>query len=113
MATTYSWDITKLDYYDDLDGLKNVVKTVHYTCTGQNDKDMQWTMWGQVRVDTNVDPNTFINYNNLNQSIVLGWVQTTLGDVGIQNIENIINDHLVDQQNASTITQHNQNPPWV
>lgn len=70
---TYELTIKRLEYEPSLNGLSNVITHVVYECVGKNDENnMQFTQMGRCPVE---DDGTFIDYDNLTETIVKGWVE--------------------------------------
>jgi hypothetical protein len=70
--TTYNWNINTMDRLTS-DGY---VITVHYTVTAQ-DGDYNASTYGTVGYTQ--DSDTYIPYDQLTETQVVGWVQTSLG----------------------------------
>jgi len=72
MSTTYNWNINTMDRLTS-DGY---VTTVHYTVTAQ-DGDYNASTYGTVGYTQ--DSDTYTPYDQLTETQVVGWVQTSLG----------------------------------
>ena len=79
MANTYSWRINALDAKIHEDDLDNVIYTVHYTLTGQDDSEesVSASSIGTLGVQYNPE-NPFISYDDLTKEDVVGWLEDGL-----------------------------------
>ena len=74
MATTYTWRITGIDCIPQQDTNENVVSVVYWMCQADY---MNGSYTTSVERNTRIkfeSSNSFIPYNQLNQSEVLDWV---------------------------------------
>jgi len=83
MATTYTWTVNQMYTLQQPD--PNYVVNVLWTLTGV-DGTTTADIGGSSRFDSN-QSGTFIPYDQLTEAIVIGWIQTQLGEVGISNFE--------------------------
>jgi hypothetical protein len=79
MATTFKWAVGQLRTVQQPD--PNYVVTAVWTVFGQ-DGQCSGAYTGSTEFDSQ-QSSAFIPYNQLTQEIVLGWVQTALGEQGI------------------------------
>ena len=84
MATTYTWQINAMYTVQQPD--PNYVVNVIWTLKGV---DGQYTasIGGNTVFTENQEQSGFVPYNQLTESIVIGWVQESLGEQGIANYE--------------------------
>lgn len=103
MAATFTWTITAMDEYPELDGEQDVVFNVHWTCSGTQ-VDGETTYNGSVYSTQGVTVDSsepFTPYNQLTQDQVLGWIWTSGVDKDAteaavqQQIDNQINPPVV------------------
>lgn len=99
MAATFTWTITAMDEYPELDGEQDVVFNVHWTCSGVQDTYSASVYSTQA---VTVDPEEpFTPYDQLTQEQVLNWVWTSGVDKTVteaavqQQIDNQINPPVV------------------
>lgn len=99
MAITYTWAVTAMDEYPELDGEQDVVFNVHWSCSGTDGTYSSSVYSTQsVTVDSG-EP--FTPYASLTQDQVLGWVwssgvdKTAAEATVAQNIANQINPPVV------------------
>lgn len=81
--TTYTWTINAMYTVDQPD--PNYVVNVAWTLTGV-DGATTASIGGNTMFDSN-QSSTFIPYDQLTQATVIGWVQASLGEIGIANYE--------------------------
>ena len=85
MSNTYTWSIKQVDCLPTLNNQTNVVFKVYWNCQGTDGKNIVNT-FGSVEIPYN-ESNTFINYSNLTEANVIGWVKTVLGNQQVSYIE--------------------------
>jgi hypothetical protein len=98
MATTYSWQINQLDTAPQLDGLSDVVVTVHWTRIASDGK-YSASSYGAMGCQTPSDTD-FTAYPDLTQEQVESWLDEGLDvaaiDAGLDvQIENLINPPII------------------
>lgn len=74
MAVTHTWSITRLEQLNDGTG---TVTEVFYNVLSED--EISCNSSGSVRLDTDSIEN-FIQYQNLTEEILLGWVKEKLGE---------------------------------
>lgn len=111
MATTYSWKINALDAYPTKDSLADVVYGVHYSYIATSDqKDSDDNPYstdfiGVVQVG-DPDSENFTAFADLEQSTVVGWVESALD---VAAIKSSVDSALVDVITPSSVTKA---VPW-
>jgi hypothetical protein len=99
MATTYTWTVTAMDEYPELDGEQDVVFNVHWTCAGTDGTYSASVYNTQAVTVDSAEP--FTPYNQLTQDQVLNWIWTSGVDKAVteaavgQQIENQVNPPVV------------------
>lgn len=73
---TYEWKISSLDVHPSLDGLQNVVASVHWRLVASDGVNI-FENYGQVHLEP-PDPSVFIDYGQLTQEQVLEWTINTI-----------------------------------
>jgi hypothetical protein len=92
MANTYNWRINALDAKIHKDDLDNVIYTVHWSFTGQDDSEepVSASSIGTLGVQYNPEE-PFIEYDDLTKEDVVGWLESELDVEAMkQNIDNQI-----------------------
>lgn len=92
MANTYTWTINSMDTVPNLDGNKNFVVTVHWTCTGTDGKNTR-SLAGAAGFAPK-EGKTYENYSSLTQDQVISWVHDFLGDERMAEVEADITSQL-------------------
>jgi hypothetical protein len=97
--TTYTWTVTAMDCYPEVDGEADVVFTVHWTCAGVDGEYSSSVYSTQAVTVDSAEP--FTPYDQLTQDQVLNWVWTSGVDKDVteaavnQQIQNLINPPVV------------------
>jgi len=87
-------------------GQANVVCVVNWICNGTNGAQTGRLAGATSIPFVSTDP--YIPYANLTNEIVIGWVQETLGNEGINSVQSDIDGQIAAQANPQVI-----NPlPW-
>lgn len=81
MAITYSWIISQLECVPEQDGLTNVVKVVHWRMRGVEGEHVA-EVYGSVALPGPGQP--FVDYADLTQAQVAGWVESALSADQVQ-----------------------------
>lgn len=108
MSTTYTWEVTNLESFETINELTNVVSVIHWTL--QADDGVNSTaINGTVNLDA-PEANTFVNYNDLTQEQVIGWVKTKLGTTLETGYYQYLDEKLLELAKPVVITTP---LPWV
>ena len=81
MAITYKWIINQMDAHIQAEGEDNVIYTVHWTYTAQDDQDPQYTASQIGTYSLQYDPSTpFIPYadDEAFENVVISWLKDGL-----------------------------------
>ena len=115
MANFYKWTVNQMNARIEEDGNQNVIYTVHWTYTAQDDKDSQYTASQIGTYSLTYDPSTqFIPYADTPafEDYVITWLESGL-DVPVmkESLRNQIEleKHPVDED--LYFTWDNPNPP--
>lgn len=71
MATTFTWTVTRMTVYEQLDTFPNFVNKVYYSCTAE-DNGVSKTITGICELTEKDEP--YILYKDLTEGIVLDWI---------------------------------------
>lgn len=106
MATTYTWKITAMDCYPELNDLQDVVFNVHWNCVGE-DGAYSSCSYGTHALRLNSEtPHT--PYADLTEDQVLNWIWTN----GID--KDVIESNIQKQIQKQTSPQLVTSPlPWT
>jgi hypothetical protein len=105
MATTYTWTVTAMDCYPEVDNETDVVFNVHWTCAG-TDGTYNASVYSTQSVTANPDE-PFTPYADLTQEQVLGWIWAS-------GVDKDVTEAAVEQQIQNQITPPVVTPtlPW-
>jgi hypothetical protein len=99
MAATFTWTVTQMDCYPEVDGETDVVFNVFWSCLGVQDTYNGYVYGSQTVTVSSEEP--FTPYADLTQDQVLGWVwaagvDKTATEAAVQQqIDNLINPPVV------------------
>jgi len=79
MAIQYTWKIRYLESIPSENGLTNIVKNIHWTYQASTGNTVVETT-GTLEVGA-PDPSTYVPYENLTQTIIEGWLDSTVDKV--------------------------------
>jgi hypothetical protein len=100
MTLTYTWLVTGVTAASVTD-LSDVVINVRWTCAGTNENGTEGTFVGATPLKTtDIDPATFVPYDQLTEVLILSWVQPiVMNDVSYWNhINEQINKQIADKE---------------
>lgn len=112
MAVTYTWKLTSLKKTDAAN-LTNVVVGTRWECTGTDEEDNTGLFNGATTFSaTAVDPNNFVDWNNLTEEIVLSWIQDVLNRGGMDHVQAQIQKQ-IDAKKSVVQEISANNFPWI
>lgn len=103
---TYLWIIWKVECIPDLDGLKNVIKHVHWYRRAILD-DRMATIDGWSTLD-DIVPTNFVDYGSVTQEQITSWLESI---VNVPLIDKDLKD-MLDADRVDPITVE-YTPSWV
>ncbi len=103
----YSWNFNPLEVTYNLNGLVNVVNTVHWQFSGVTGSAFNQVI-GTVSLNT-PDTGSFVAYEDLTKEIVTGWVEGTLGEEKVAAISASVSSSIATQLQPVKGTM---TPPW-
>ena len=107
--TTYTWAVTAL-YTETIAGEQDYVVIANYEVVGVDDT-YSASLSNIARFSTeSVTP--FVPYEDLTETIVIGWIQDDLGVDGVSNLEACIQGQINSQINPP-VTPQNTPLPWA
>ena len=112
MAIVYSWDCKTVDCYPTKDEqgviLDDVVYNIHWRLTGTEEsegKEYSATVIGTQTVTAeDIDPDTFIPFDQLTNEIATGWCTAAMGAEQVANLESSVANQIADKINPTSIT---------
>lgn len=112
MAVVYTWDCRTVDCYPTKDEqgveLDDVVYNIHWRLTGTEEyegKTYTATVIGtQTVAADDIDPATFVPFNELTNEIATGWCTSAMGAEQVSNLESSVAAQLENQIHPTSIT---------
>lgn len=104
-GVTYSWNCKTVDVYPTQDSLSNVVYNVHWRLTGTKDEKSATSIGTEAISSDNIDPDTFVAFDDLTNTIITGWVESSMGTERVQEIKDSINAQLQELITPTTETK--------
>ena len=110
---SYQWKVAALDYAVSQDGLSNVVTTVHWTCSKEDENGNSGYAYGTHSLPA-PDPNNFTAWDNLDEFTVLSWMTADMvakaddGENPALAIEASIDAQIAEKANPT----HGSGLPW-
>jgi len=104
---SYQWKVAALDYAVSQDGLANVVTTVHWTCSKEDENGNSGYSYGTHSLPA-PDPNNFTDWDNLDEFTVLSWMTADMvakaedGENPALAIEAAIDAQIAEQANPTS-----------
>ena len=112
MAIVYSWDCKTVDCYPTKDEqgveLTDVVYNIHWRLTGTEEsggKEYSATVIGTQTVTAeDIDPDTFIPFDQLTNEIATGWCTSAMGAEQVATLEANVATQIANQINPPSVT---------
>jgi len=92
VSNTYTWDIAQLQCYPSHGEKANVVVAIHWVLTGTDGVNSA-SRQGASGVSFDSDAQ-FTPYENLTKDELISWVETSLGEEGVQEIKDGVDSDL-------------------
>ena len=73
----HTWKVAALDYAVSQDGLSNVVTTVHWTCSKEDENGNSGYAYGSHSLPE-PDPSNFVEWDDLDEFTVLSWMTSDM-----------------------------------
>ena len=70
---SFTWKVSALDYAVSQDGLSNVVTTVHWRCSKEDENGNSGSAYGTHGLPA-PDPSNFVEWDSLDEFTVLSWM---------------------------------------
>ena len=104
---SYNWKVSALDYAVLQDGLSNVVTTVHWRVSKEDENGNSGSSQGTQNLPA-PDPNSFTDWDNLDEFTVLTWATNEMGEEQVAAIEASIDAQIAEKANPTSGTD----VPW-
>ena len=112
MAVTKTWDIVAMDSAPTEGSLSDVVKTVHWTCTGTEtigSDTYTSSSYGCVGL-ADADSSSFTAFESITKDNAIAWAQAAIGTDGVTSIETGLENKITEQKTPSIETK---TLPWT
>jgi len=99
---SHTWKVAALDYAVSQDGLSNVVTTVHWRCSKEDENGNSGSAYGTHGLPA-PDPSNFVEWDSLDEFTVLSWMtadMTSTADEGndpVADIESSVDAQIAEQ----------------
>jgi hypothetical protein len=100
---TKTWKILKLQYSTDLNGLQNVITKLKWSCVAKqvvNGVEYSAEVYASSELAEPL-PETFIDYQSITKEMVIDWLESTLGEAGIIELDARL-QWIIDEQVTAT-----------
>lgn len=102
MSNTYNWSITNMDYTVSQEGYTNVVNEVHWKIEKTDAANNVGDTTGRAILAPPVANNdSFIEWSDLSEAIVIQWVQDTMSEDMINMYYESVDANLYDKANPT------------
>ena len=112
MAVTKTWDIVAMDSAPTEDSLSDVVKTIHWNCTGNetvgSDTYSSYS-YGCIGLAA-ADSSSFTEFASITKDNAIAWAQAALGTDQVTAIETDLENKITEQKTPSIETK---TLPWT
>ena len=111
---SHTWKVAALDYAVSQDGLSNVVTTVHWTCSKEDENGNSGSAYGTHSLPA-PDASNFTAWDDLDESTVLSWMTADMVATAAEGEETEVDrvQSSVDAQIAEKATPTNgTGVPW-
>jgi hypothetical protein len=112
MTITYQWSVTSMYTLPEVDGKTDVVVLAQWAVSGTDGTYSETLGSNTTQFTLSPDDPNFTPYDQLTESQVIGWIQTTLGTDGVASYEATIAGS-IDSQANPPVTPSEQPLPWV
>lgn len=102
MTTTYKWTISMLECVPNLNGLENVVQTIRWKFSG--DDEVNYAEIDGVTSITQPDPTDFVQYASLTEEQVITWLIASIGEEDVASATSTVDSILESLANPPIIT---------
>ena len=110
---SHTWKVSALDYAVSQDGLSNVVTTVHWRCSKEDENGNSGSAYGTHSLPA-PDPNNFVEWDSLDEFTVLSWMTADMtstaneGEDPVAAVEASVDAQIAEQANPTNGT----GVPW-
>lgn len=109
MAIKYTWNCNTLDTYPTSSGFNDVVFQVHWRLKASdvfNEVSHSYDVVGTQAIDaSSLDSGSFIEWDNLKESDVIGWVTSSMGSEIVAAHKTSASSSLLESVNPVVVTK--------
>lgn len=109
MAITYTWAVTGMKVLKSAGSLQDYVVNVQWTKTGTDDNGHTGTFIGATPFQPDPTQSSFVPFDQLTESVVLGWVQPIVVGMYQEHVDGVIAKQIADKVDPVT----EQPLPWA
>lgn len=108
MTPVFYWVVTKFERLKSYDEYSNVISRVlgNLVCVDSDSAEKSVYPFA-VRLDVD-GIESFVDFNNINEQIVLEWIQSTWGEQKINDIKYMLVNEIEERLNTELVS-----PPWT
>lgn len=107
----YTWEITSIKRKDTSE-LSNVIVQTYWKKIGTDENGNTAHFAGATPFDlSTVDPNNFVDYENLTEEMVISWIQSVVVGAYEEHVNQKIAEQIEDQINP--VTEETESFPWT
>ena len=104
--TQFVWNCRQVDAYPTYESEADVVYNVHWILTGESiegEESYTSSVYGTQSISFE-DITDFIPFEDLTNEIVVGWVESAMGEDGVQNLKDSVDLAIESQINPTSVT---------
>jgi hypothetical protein len=102
MALTYVWKLISLKKTN-VDNFENVIIGTRWTLTGTDEENYSGIFYGASPLKaSDLDPNSFIDFDNLTEEIVLNWIKPQVNGAYWDHVVDTIQEEIKLKKNPIT-----------
>lgn len=109
MAIKYTWNCNTLDTYPTSSGFNDVVFNVHWRLKASaviNEVSQSYDVVGTQAIDvSSLDSGSFIEWDNLKEKDVIGWITSSMGADQVTVQKNAASSSLLEISNPVIVTK--------
>ena len=110
MSISYEWNVNTVDVYPTDEGHSNVIYNVHWRLNATDTQvDAEGnpyvaSVYGTQVLDTS-DLSNFTDFDSVTSSQVQGWVESAMGEEGVQSLKDNLDANIAGQITPTSISK--------
>jgi hypothetical protein len=106
----YTWKLKSLKRKD-TENIKNIIVQTYWEKIGTNENEITGSFHGATPFDlTTIDPNNFVEYEDLTEEMILEWVKSVVVDSYEEHVNQQIEKQIQEKENPAT--EVTEEFPW-